>query len=115
MGFRVLTADNGVKAWNLIYRAQPDLVVLDILMPGMDGLSVLTNMRADAKTKNIPVIVVSTRSEKDQVDEGFEAGAQEYMTKPILSDELIERTRKLLKKNSDGGLKDDGPSGSPAL
>ncbi|MDB5491419.1 MAG: two-component response regulator [Micavibrio sp.] len=96
-GFRVITADNGVKAWNVIYRALPDLVVLDILMPGMDGLSVLANMRADAKTRNIPVIVVSTRSDKDQVDEGLEAGAQDYMIKPILTDDLVERTRKLLK------------------
>jgi two-component system cell cycle response regulator len=98
-GFRVITADNGVKAWNMIYRSRPDLVVLDILMPGMDGLSVLANMRGDAKTKDIPAIVVSTRAEKDQVQEGFDAGAQDYMTKPILTDDLIARSRKLLKKS----------------
>jgi two-component system cell cycle response regulator len=97
-GFRVLTADNGVKAWNVIYRALPDLVVLDILMPGMDGLSVLANMRADVKTRDIPVMVVSTRSEKDQIQEGFDAGAQDYMIKPILTDELINRTNLLLRK-----------------
>lgn len=97
-GFRVLTAGDGVKAWNTIYRAKPDLVVLDILMPGMDGLTVLENMRRDASTKDIPVIVVSTRAEKDQVQEGFEAGAQEYMVKPIMTDELVERSRNLLKK-----------------
>lgn len=97
-GFRIMTADNGVKAWNLIYRSPPDLVVLDILMPGMDGLSVLGNMRADAKTKDIPVMVVSTRSEKDQVQEAFDAGAQDYMIKPVFTDEVIERTNKLLRK-----------------
>lgn len=97
-GYRVLTAGDGIKAWNTIYRAKPDLVVLDILMPGMDGLTVLENMRRDAGTKDIPVIIVSTRADADQVKEGFEAGAQDYMTKPIMTDDLLARSRKLMKK-----------------
>lgn len=101
-GYKIMTADNGVRAWNIIYRDKPDIVILDIIMPGMDGLAVLKNMQEDENTKNIPVIVVSTRVEKEQIQEAMDAGANEYVPKPFISDDLIEITRRLLKKPATG-------------
>lgn len=82
-GFRVLKTYSSTPAISLIAREQPDVVILDIMMPDISGLEVLRFMRRDPKLKTTPVIVVSARSMPSDIREGLEAGATIYLTKPV--------------------------------
>jgi CheY-like chemotaxis protein len=82
-GFRVLKTYSSTPAISLINKEQPDVVILDIMMPDISGLEVLRFMRRDPQLKNIPVIVVSARSMPSDIKEGLEAGATIYLTKPV--------------------------------
>ena len=82
----------------MILKTLPDLVILDRMMPGMDGLAVLKNIREEQATANIPVIVLSARKEQRDIDMGMKFGANDYMVKPFLPDDLLGRSLKLLKK-----------------
>ncbi|MGD8402621.1 MAG: response regulator [Anaerolineales bacterium] len=82
-GYRVLKTYSSTPAISLIAKEQPDVVILDIMMPDISGLEVLRFMRRDPKLKPIPVIVVSARSMPSDIKEGLEAGATFYLTKPV--------------------------------
>ena len=82
-GFRVFKTYSSTPAISLINKEQPDVVILDIMMPDISGLEVLRFMRRDPQLKNIPVIVVSARSMPSDIKEGLEAGATIYLTKPV--------------------------------
>ena len=82
-GFRVLKTYSSTPAISMIAKEQPDVVILDIMMPDISGLEVLRFMRRDPKLKDIPVIVVSARSMPSDIREGLEAGATIYLTKPV--------------------------------
>jgi DNA-binding response OmpR family regulator len=97
-GFKVLLADDGKKAWDAAMTKLPDLVVLDRMMPGLDGLHVLKNMRGEKATRGIPVIVLSARKEEHDIETARRMGANDYVIKPFLSDDLIARSINLLKK-----------------
>ena len=97
-GFKVILADDGQKAWERIWTAHPDLVILDRMMPGMGGLEVLKNMRGETSVKSIPVIMLSARKEKRDIEAGLKMGAQDYVAKPFIPDELVSRSLKILKK-----------------
>jgi len=95
-GFQVSTQNDGKDAWDFILKALPDLVILDRMMPGMDGLAVLKNIRTEEATKDIPVIVLSARKEERDVKIGLQFGAQEYVTKPCDPEDLLNRSLELL-------------------
>ena len=97
-GFKVMTADDGKEAWNQILKNLPDLVILDRMMPGLDGLAVLKNIREEKATAHIPVIVLSARKEQRDIDMGMKFGANDYLAKPFLPDDLLNRSLKLLRK-----------------
>jgi CheY-like chemotaxis protein len=82
-GYRVLKTYSSTPAISLIAQEQPDIVLLDIMMPDISGLEVLRFMRRDPKLKSTPVIVVSARSMPSDIKEGLEAGATIYLTKPV--------------------------------
>jgi CheY-like chemotaxis protein len=82
-GYRVLKTYSSTPAISLISKEQPDVVILDIMMPDISGLEVLRFMRRDPNLKSIPVIVVSARSMPSDIKEGLEAGATIYLTKPV--------------------------------
>lgn len=82
-GYRVLKTYSSTPAISLISKEQPDVVILDIMMPDISGLEVLRFMQRDPKLKSIPVIVVSARSMPSDIKEGLEAGATLYLTKPV--------------------------------
>jgi len=82
-GYRVLKIYSSTPAISLISKEQPDVVILDIMMPDISGLEVLRFMRRDPNLKSIPVIVVSARSMPSDIKEGLEAGATIYLTKPV--------------------------------
>ena len=97
-GFRVLTANNGVAALRLARTEQPALIVLDLMLPELDGLDVIRALRGDQATRALPVIMLTARvGEADRVS-GLELGADDYITKPFSPRELVARVRAVLRR-----------------
>ncbi|OGO36148.1 MAG: hypothetical protein A2147_08885 [Chloroflexi bacterium RBG_16_57_8] len=94
-GYEVIATTSGKKAVELAESAKPDLILLDIIMPGMDGLEVLQKLRSFS---NVPIIASSARS--GSADKALSLGATEYLPKPFNPDELIERIKTLLGPRS---------------
>lgn len=86
-------ATDGQQALDTIARLKPDLILLDIMMPGMDGHEVCRRLKANEKTKEIPVIFLSAKAETEDVVAGYELGAVDYLTKPFIGKELIARVK----------------------
>ncbi|HEY5777016.1 MAG TPA: response regulator, partial [Xanthomonadales bacterium] len=96
--FEVITARDGVEATELMQERVPDLLLLDIEMPRMDGYQVAEHVRADARLRNVPIIMITSRAGKKHRDRGKQAGANAYLSKPYKESELIDEVRKLLRK-----------------
>ncbi len=91
-------AINGVDALETAWEGDtPDLILLDIMMPEMDGYEVCERLRADNRTKDVPVIFLTAKTEKDDIVKGFEVGGQDYITKPFDARELMERVKTQLE------------------
>src|SRR5690348_13246717 len=88
-GYEVRLARDGRGALESIRLQRPDLVLLDIMMPGVDGLQVLDAIRADPRTASLPVIVVTAKTGDQDLLDGYRAGAQYYVTKPFTSRQLL--------------------------
>jgi DNA-binding response OmpR family regulator len=112
-GMRCVTASDGATALRLARAARPDLVILDLMLPGIDGLEVCRQLRAEPVTRRLPVIMLTARS--DEVDRvvGLELGADDYVVKPFSPRELVARVRAVLRRNRAGD--GDGPRTAGAL
>lgn len=97
-GFRTATAADGEKALERIQSSPPALVVLDLLLPKLDGLAVCREMRRDPRTRAVPVLMLTARSEEMDKLAGFEAGTDDYLTKPFSPRELVARVKALLRR-----------------
>jgi DNA-binding response OmpR family regulator len=96
-GFKVTPVDNGEKVLAEAKKKQPDIVLLDILLPKRDGFSVLAQLKEDPETKEIPVILLTNLGQKDDVDKGIEAGAADYLIKAHFKpSEIVDKVRKVL-------------------
>ncbi len=95
-GFDVLKAENGQQGIQMAKEHSPNLVLLDIMMPKMDGLEVCDQMRADSSLKHIPIIFLTARGDEKTEVEGLDKGADDYITKPINSRESSMRFREAL-------------------
>ena len=95
-GYLVSTAQEGVDALRKAHEEKPDLIVLDLLMPGMSGYEVCARLKSDAQCRDIPVLVLTARSQEQDEAEGKQAGADAYMTKPYDGDQLLARVNELL-------------------
>jgi len=95
-GYEVVTASDGDEALRLARERLPDLAVLDVMMPGLDGYEVTRQLRADEATSRIPVILLTARVQEADVAQGFEAGADDYLTKPFSPQELRARVQAIL-------------------
>ncbi len=93
-GFTVLMAEDGKKGWEEAKRHKPDLVVLDVNMPKMDGFQVLQNLKKEKKTRDIPVIMLTTQNTQDDITHGMELYADKYIPKPFDSYHLVSEIRK---------------------
>jgi two-component system response regulator MtrA len=88
-GYEVVLARDGTAALALLHERRPAAAVLDIAMPGIDGLEVLTRVRTDPDTADLPVILLSARAQESDVARGFELGASKYIRKPFSPRELV--------------------------
>ncbi len=88
-GYEVRLARDGRGAVESIRQQRPDLVLLDVMMPGMDGMQVLDHIRADPRTTSLPVILVTAKTADQDLLDGYRAGAQYYVTKPFTSRQLL--------------------------
>lgn len=100
-GFTVREAANGVEALDACARSMPDLVVLDVLMPELDGHSVCRSLRAssDPRARSVPILFLSTRGEAFDRVTGLDLGADDYLAKPFLPSELVSRVRAVLRRS----------------
>ena len=98
LGFDTSEAEDGVVAMEKIGADKPDLILLDLMMPRMDGFEVLRRLRANEETKSIPVIILSALNSNDDVAKGISMGAEDYITKPIIMDRLQSSVIKQLNK-----------------
>lgn len=97
-GYCYQWAGNGKEAIEAIGQKQPQLIITDIMMPEMDGLELIKAVRTNDETNHIPIIVVSARTENNDRLAGFDAGAEVYLGKPFIPDELLMMVRKLLEQ-----------------
>ena len=95
-GYEVVAVSDGAQALASVDERKPDLAVLDITMPGIDGLEVLRRLRADTRTSGLPVVLLSAQVQEADVDRGFATGASAYLKKPFSPRELTERVADLL-------------------
>lgn len=97
-GFDVRVLDRGDRVTQAVAEYSPSLVILDIMLPGISGLEVCKSLRQDDMTKNIPIIMLTARSEESDRVVGLELGADDYMTKPFSTRELVARVRAMLRR-----------------
>ena len=95
-GYNVIGAEDGQAAYELAAERTPDLMVLDVMMPKLDGYELTRRLRAEAALRSIPVILLTARSQESDIDRGFEVGADDYLKKPFNPDELVARVRAVL-------------------
>ncbi len=98
-GYVVQSAFSGQEVFNLLGEQKPDLIILDIMMPHMDGLEVLTRLKEDPSTESIPVILLTSRVEYEDVLEGYKKGAAYYITKPFTRHQLLVDINSILSKD----------------
>lgn len=95
---RVRLCDSGEEALTQAQEFAPDLILLDLMLPGMDGLSVCRRLRRDARTASIPVIMLTAKSEESDIVTGLEVGADDYLTKPFSPKVLVARIKSVLRR-----------------
>ena len=105
-GFELLTAGNGEEALAIVAQQPPDLILLDIMMPGMDGYQVAARIKGNPATRNIPVIMVTALDDRNARMLGLSAGAEDFLTKPVDRAELCVRVRNLLRLKAYGDYYD---------
>jgi two-component system phosphate regulon response regulator PhoB len=97
-GFAVISALTGEKALELVRKEVPDLIVLDLMLPGVDGLDVTRSLKGDNTTKNIPIVMLTAKGEEADIVTGLELGADDYVTKPFSPRVLVARVRAVLRR-----------------
>ena len=94
--YEIVTAKDGKEAITKAEEERPDLILLDILMPKMDGFEVCRHLRKKKETKAIPIIMVTTRGEAENIEIGYESGCNDYVTKPINGLELLTKVKNFI-------------------
>jgi len=97
-GFTVRAAANGDEALRAVAELAPDVVLLDIMMPGMSGLDVLQRWRADAATARLRVIMLTAKAQTSEIARGFELGADDYIVKPFKNRDLVARMNEIIER-----------------
>lgn len=95
-GFTIYEAEDGFKALEKIAAHKPDVMILDVMMPGLDGLAVCRQLRAEAETADLPIIMLSAKTTHAAIQDGLAAGADKYLTKPVGFKELVSNIREVM-------------------
>jgi DNA-binding response OmpR family regulator len=98
-GYNVMTACDGIEAIKNAFEFLPDIIFLDIILPGIDGYLVCKALKAEENTKNIPVVFMSAKSEKKDMEDAFEAGCDDYLVKPFRPENIKNTILKLIGGN----------------
>jgi two-component system alkaline phosphatase synthesis response regulator PhoP len=106
-GYATQCAASGEEAFQIIQQAPVDLLVLDLMLPGMDGLELTRRLKSGAQTRDIPIVVVSAKGEEADIVTGLELGADDYITKPFSPRVLIARVRSVLRRLGQPPVKED--------
>ncbi|WP_373820058.1 phosphate regulon transcriptional regulator PhoB [Glaesserella sp.] len=99
-GFNVKTAESAEKAMSLIQQELPDLLLLDWMLPGLSGVQFTQQLRTDKRTQDLPIILLTARSEELDKEQGLNFGADDYVTKPFSPRELVARVKALLRRHA---------------
>jgi CheY-like chemotaxis protein len=99
-GFRVTGAEHGLEALQKIQQSKPDIMILDVMMPHMDGITVCRKVRSNPETADLPIVMLSGKTHLNAVEEGIEAGANRYLAKPMSRNDLIQNLREVLAETS---------------
>ena len=105
-GLQVFTARNGLDGLKSAQTQQPDLIILDIMLPGLDGYEVCHRLRQKAETASIPVLILSAKARQEDKDMGMRVGADDYLTKPVDPSEIVTKVQALLAGNGKVVFKD---------
>ncbi len=97
-GYTVLLARNGTEALEHIQQSKPDLILLDIMMPDVDGYEICQKTKSDSKTSHIKIIFLTAKSKESDIAKGLEMGADAYITKPFTNKILLEQVKTILEK-----------------
>ncbi len=107
-GYTTVSADSGEKGLRLIREHQPQLILLDVMLPGMDGFDVCRALRTEKSTREIPIVMVTARGEEADVVTGLEIGADDYITKPFSPRVVVSRIKSVLRR---GARSNEDPNG----
>ncbi|MEU6754837.1 response regulator [Streptomyces sp. NPDC005409] len=108
-GFEVVTANDGAECLDIVHRVSPDVITLDVVMPRLDGFGAAARLRADPRTRDVPLAIVSACTQHE-VDEGIAAGVDAFLAKPFEPAELVRVVRRLAERKD----RRDGRKGAPA-
>jgi len=100
-GYQVRSASTGEEALSLARSERPDLVLLDLMLPGIDGLEVARRLKADPITRNMPIVMLTAKGEESDIVAGLELGAEDYITKPFSRKVLVARLRAVLRRKEE--------------
>lgn len=98
-GFNVSEAEDGFDALEKVKKNRPDIILLDVMMPGMDGFSVCQTLRDEQETASLPIIMLSAKTDLDSINQGLRVGATKYLTKPISPEDLTKHVRDALENS----------------
>lgn len=99
-GFRVTGAEHGLEALQKVQESKPDIMILDVMMPHMDGITVCRKIRSNPETADLPIVMLSGKTHLNAVEEGLEAGANRYLAKPMSRNDLIQNLREVLAETT---------------
>ena len=97
-GYRLIETDNGEKALDFVKKESPDLLILDLMLPGIDGLEVCKILKRDESTRHIPIIMLTAKGEETDIVVGLQLGADDYVTKPFSPKVLVARIKTILRR-----------------
>ncbi len=106
-GYEVSTATNGMEGINAVRAALPDLVLLDLLLPGLDGIEVCRRLKNQSTTRDIPIIMITAKGEESDIVLGLGMGADDYITKPFSPREVLARAGAVLRRSTAGTASDE--------